>query len=397
MSNTEFITQERFHFAVFPSLKFTCEIGYIVRLWFIGRQYEQSPLRPQIPSFRLFSSLRQSFSNGLQLILNGDPEIRVVDRRSERRILASVMPMRFNFTMGDFIGIMDPREGNDRPSMLYHNNSGPSIYLREGMNSPFLGSSMPLKSYDYPLLAVETGKSHFLLLAVQSSWIYCYYFCSEPVNCTSGFLSLDILKSLLSRNIMAYQEPGLYIIPQVSLSDTCSSQSRERVDGIIAGELISDTDASQFLIITWWQRIGRETYNLTVTATITELKPISGHVYSFTLNINDDRLNVTADNVLGIGIDPQIFNLYYNARRTGIMNHRVLAGFEFSDFRGIPITANVSTDVNTVIRGAPLLSFGDRGTIMHECFSYTTSIITFITQIHCLVTTASNGYLEQRT
>ena len=395
MSDTEFITQELFRFAVFPSLKFTCETGYIVRLWFIGRQREQNSLRPQIPSFRLFSSLSQSFSNGS--ILNADTQIQVVDRRSDRGILASVMPVRFNFTLGKFIGIMDPREGTGRLSMLYHNNSGPTVYLQEGITSPFLGSSMLLKSNDYPLLAVETGKSHVLLLAVQSRWIYCYNFCSEPANCTSGFLSLDILKSLLSRNIMAYQEPGLYIIPQVSLNDMCSSQSRERVDGIIAGELISDTDASQFLIITWWQRIGRETYNLTVTATITELKPISGHVYSFTLNINDDRLNVMAGNVLGIGIDPQVFNLYYDASRIGIMNHKVLARFEVSD-SSTPITANVSIDKNTTIRGAPLLSFGDRG-IMHECFSYATvtSIITFITQIHCLVTTASNVYLEQRT
>ena len=158
MSDTEFITQEPYPFAVFPSLRFTCETGYIVRLWFIGRQYEQSPLRSQIPSFRLFNNLTQSFNGGLQLI----PETWVVDRRSERRILASVMPMRFNFTMGDFIGIMDPREGSDslRPSMLYHNNSGPSIYLQEGMTSSFLESSMTLKSNDYPLLAVETGKSH---------------------------------------------------------------------------------------------------------------------------------------------------------------------------------------------------------------------------------------------
>ena len=178
----------------------------------------------------------------------------------------------------------------------------------------------------------------------------------------SGFLSLDILRSLLSRDIMAYQEPGLYIIPQISLSDTCNAQYRERVDGIIAGELISDTDASQFLIITWWQRseIRKRTYNLIATATITELKPISRHVYSFTLNLNDG-LNVTAGNVLGIGINPQVFSLYYDASRIGIMNHRVLDGFEFLDSRGIPITANVSIDVNTVIRGAPLLSFGDRG------------------------------------
>ena len=163
---------------------------------------------------------------------------------------------------------------------------------------------------------------------------------------------------------MAYQERGLYIIPQISLSDTCSAQSHERVDGIIAGELISDTDAadtSQFLIITWWQQseIRKRTYNLIATATITELKPISRHVYSFTLNVNEG-LNLTAGNVLGIGIDTRIFSLYYDASRMGIMNRRVLDGFEFLDSTGIPITANVS-DSTDVIHGAPLLSFGDRG------------------------------------
>ena len=164
---------------------------------------------------------------------------------------------------------------------------------------------------------------------------------------------------------MAYQETGLYIIPQISLSDMCSAQSRERVEGIVAGELISDADAAdtnQFLIITWWQQIRKATYNLTATTIITDLKPISRHVYSFTLNVNEG-LNVTAGNVLGIGIDTRIFSLYYDASRTGIMNRRVLGGFEFSDSRDIPITANVSTDVDTVIRGAPLFSFqiGDRG------------------------------------
>jgi hypothetical protein len=169
---------------------------------------------------------------------------------------------------------------------------------------------------------------------------------------------------------MAYQEPGLYIIPEVSL--TCSTQSREKVEGIIAGELINHVtdaaDTSQFLVITWWQQIEKEIYqyNLTATATITELKPIGRHVYSFTLNVNDDnRLNtVSAGNVLGIRINTRLFNLYYDASRIGIINHRVLAArFELSDSNpiSIPTIANVSTDMNTAIRGAPLLSFGDRG------------------------------------
>ena len=187
---------------------------------------------------------------------------------------------------------------------------------------------------------------------------------------------------------MAYQEPGLYIIPEITL--TCSrlsivdvvSGNLERVEGIIGGELLSGTDVRvtrPFLTITWWQQIGKETnYNLTATTTITELKPIEGrpNVYSFTINLDYARLNVSEGNVLGIGIDTRIFKLYYNASRSGILNHRALPRFEVSDSSPIsiiPSTVNVSTDSNaaTVIRGVPLLSFGDRGrlymTIMHEC------------------------------
>ena len=171
---------------------------------------------------------------------------------------------------------------------------------------------------------------------------------------------------------MAYQESGLYIIPELSLA--CSGQSivnRDKVEGIIGGELL-DTDRGdmrQFLTITWWQRIGKGTYNLTAMTTITELKPINGHpnVYYFRLNMNDDMLlNVTAGNVLGIRINTRIFNLYYDANRRGIMNHRAVLD---SNPIGIPGTLNVSTDTHTVIRGAPLLSFGDRGivTIMYQC------------------------------
>jgi hypothetical protein len=235
-----------------------------------------------------------------------------------------------------------------------------------------------------------------------NSWIS--FFFPEPANCTSGFLSLDILRSLLSQNIMAYQQSGLtvYIIPEISLA--CSTQSRETVEGVlIAGELLISADAadtSQFLTITWWQQIRRESYNLTAIAAITELKPISEYVYSFTLNMNNDRpLDVSAESVLGIGINTQFFTLYYDASRIGITNHRVLAGFEFLDSNpiSIPTIANVSTDVNTAIRGAPLLSFGDRGIVTRMMNASVSNTITFISQIHHLVTTASNVYQEQNT
>ena len=163
---------------------------------------------------------------------------------------------------------------------------------------------------------------------------------------------------------MAYQEPGLYIIPELSL--TCSGQSivnSDSMEGIIGGELLT-RDMKQFLTITWWQPIGNKAYNLTATTTISELEAIDGHpnVYYFRLNMNDDRLNVTAGNVLGIRLNTRIFKLYYDASRRGIMNHRVLTEFLDSNPISIPSTVNVSTDTNIVIRGAPLLSFGDRGT-----------------------------------
>ena len=82
----------------------------------------------------------------------------VLNGRSERALLTSVVAMRsdsFNFTRGDFIGIMNPDQGTDRLSMLYHNNSGPNstVYFQETITNTLLESSN-----DYPLLAVETGK-----------------------------------------------------------------------------------------------------------------------------------------------------------------------------------------------------------------------------------------------
>ena len=165
MSDTEFITQERYPFAVFPSLRFTCERGYVVRLWFIGQQYEQSLLGPQFPSFSLFSSIGQPFRNGS--ILNRDTQIPVVERMSERGILVSVMPMRRESSMfmrENFIGVMELNEANSRLSMLYHNSSGRTIFFQEEITYPFSESS--LKSNDYPLLAVETGRSQCVYLAL---------------------------------------------------------------------------------------------------------------------------------------------------------------------------------------------------------------------------------------
>ena len=161
MSETEFIVQEGFRFAVFPSLQFTCETGYVVRLWFLGRQRdaEQRSLRPQIPSFRLFSNLSQSFSNSSALGTALDPQV-VLNGRSESAVLTSVVITRssresFNFTRGDFIGIMNPTLNSDGLSMLYHNSSGPTVYFQEETTTILLRSSA--KSNNYPLLAIETG------------------------------------------------------------------------------------------------------------------------------------------------------------------------------------------------------------------------------------------------
>ena len=155
MSDTEFVVQDEFRFALFPSLQFTCETGYVVQLYFIGQRHERSSKRPQVPRFRLFSNLsRQSFSNGSIINTALDPYM-VLNGRPERAVLTSVMARR-NFTRGDFIGITNPDQRTDRLSMLYHNNSGPTVYFQEAITNTLLESS--LNSTDYPLLAVQTGK-----------------------------------------------------------------------------------------------------------------------------------------------------------------------------------------------------------------------------------------------
>ena len=163
MSETEFIVQEEVRFAVFPSLQFTCETGYVVRLWFLGRRHDSGLLQrsqlPQIPSFRLFSNLSQSFSNSSALDTTLDPQM-VLNGRSERAVLTSVVTTRresFNFTRGDFIGIMNPNLISDRLSILYHNSSGPTVYFQQETTTILSRSSA--KSNNYPLLAIETGMS----------------------------------------------------------------------------------------------------------------------------------------------------------------------------------------------------------------------------------------------
>ena len=295
----------------------------------------------------------------------------VLNSRSEHGVLTSVIPATvsrrsFNFTRGDFIGIMNPNQKTDRLSMLYHNNSGPTVYFQEELSSEPL-----LKLNIYPLLAVETGTIAYCNRVITAACIYSIYWhlcpLAEPENCTSRFLSLDILRSLLIQDIMTYQEPGLYIIPKISLACSIPSTiNRERVEGVLAGELLDTGDTNQLLTVTWWQQIQdsekEQAYNLTATATITELKPTDGrpNVYSFILNMSDDRLNVIAGNVLGIRINTRIFKPYYDASRSGIMNHRVLTRFQ-SNPSGVPSTVNVTTDTNAIICGAPLLSFGERG------------------------------------
>ena len=159
-SDNELTIQEGFPFAAFPSLQFMCETGYIVRLWFIGQHIivPASSEPPQIPTFII---LRQSVSNGSRFntvrVLQ-EPQV-VLNSRSEHAVLTSVMPATvsrgsFNFTRGNFIGIMNPNRETDRSrlSMLYHNNSGPTVHFQKELSlEPSLNLSI------YPLLAVETG------------------------------------------------------------------------------------------------------------------------------------------------------------------------------------------------------------------------------------------------
>ena len=170
------------------------------------------------------------------------------------------------------------------------------------------------------------------------------------------------------KEIRAYpdHESGLYLLVPAP-SFMCSRRStitRRSMEGIVGGEL-SNTIAGGIkgLTITWWQSIGDQIYNLTATTTTTELRPINGHpnTYSFTLNMNNDRLNVTAGNVIGIQFDTEIFNLYYDTSRRGIINHRITS-FE-SGSSQINIIEDTSLSDRVTFHGVPLFSSTDRGII----------------------------------
>ena len=140
------------------------------------------------------------------------------------------------------------------------------------------------------------------------------------------------------------------------------------MEGIVGGEL-SNTVAggTKGLTITRWQSIGDQIYNLTATTTTTELRPINGHpnTYSFTLNMNNDRLNVTAGNVIGIQLDTEIFNLYYDANRRGTINHRITTFVSGSNQISIPRMEDAPCLSNRVtFCGATLFSSIERGILI---------------------------------
>ena len=191
----------------------------------------------------------------------------------------------------------------------------------------------------------------------------------EPENCTTGFLSLDILESLM-KEIVAYPGPGLYVIPSLSLMCVRRSiANRGSVKGIIAGGNfdMAAGDTKQLLMITWWQQITKQTYNLTATTSIanTDLRAIDGHpnAYSFTLNMNGDNLDATAGdtNVLGIGITESLFNLYYDANGRGVNNYTIVRFESDSESGQIRIPSTIDTSTGSEIHGNPLLSFVSRG------------------------------------
>ena len=170
MSDTNFVVQERYPFALFPSLNFTCEMGYIVQIWFVGQLSVSEGTtstvehtNPQAPVFRLYTD--QSFTNGLTL----NTQIGIPDPPTNFEPILIPLMIRpldgepFTFTKGDFIGIMNPNPSTNRFSMLYHYDSGPSVYFRKAITNTLspLESTETQRSNDYPLLAVETSMSHY--------------------------------------------------------------------------------------------------------------------------------------------------------------------------------------------------------------------------------------------
>ena len=164
-SNDQFVVQERSHFALFPSLNFTCTRGHIIRLWFIGRFSggTSSRLVPNASIRVWIANSATSWSlNGSQILRSATPLIRP---HSKEDRLISVEPMdgRFlNFTRGDFIAIRNSNIGRGGYSFLYHRNSGPAIHFYE--ESPSMPSTLIRNSTDYPLLAVETSKSNYIII-----------------------------------------------------------------------------------------------------------------------------------------------------------------------------------------------------------------------------------------
>ena len=342
VSSDQLVVREELPFALFPSLNFTCERGRIIRLWFIGRFSEGSAVTTgtsdiSLPIFRLWTINRSKSFND-DLVLSAIPTTQLIP----------VEPLEgtsFNFTKGDFIGIMNPNVTRDRFSLLYYNNSGPSVYFQTTAIFQLISSSKHTNVY--PLLAVETGKS---LHNYHARYTTSLFLSSEPHNCAAGFLSQAILQSLM-RNIIAYPQPGLYIIP--ALSFACSGGD-SNVEVIVGGELkktVINAGARKMspLMITWWQQNETDQmYTLADAANITELRAIDGHpnTYSFRL-----RFDTTAGNVLGIRLNTGIFMLYYDSSRVEIVNHRI---------RFEPGSIQVVLPDST-IHGAPLFSFVDTG------------------------------------
>ena len=199
-----------------------------------------------------------------------------------------------------------------------------------------------------------------------------------PDNCVTGLLSQAILKSLM-KNIIAYPESGLYIIPALSLNDTCSRgfNSVMSVEGIIGGKF-NETDIAggtkpPLMRISLWQQTGNQTYHLTAATPITTLTAIDGHpnTYSFTLIMSDyidiNMFDLAMGIVLGIRLNTQIFELYYDLNRRDITNHRI------SDLM-FQYLVDIDVSEDTTIRGAPLLSI-DKGIL------YITSCINTVSNV----------------
>ena len=188
-----------------------------------------------------------------------------------------------------------------------------------------------------------------------------FFFLPVPQNCASGFLSLNILRSLLM-NIRAYPPSGQYIIPAFNLSLMCTRESVMQVKGILVGEL-KDTDEQSrqpSLQITWWRPNGTQTYNLTAAINLTTMH-MDGHpnTYFFESSVSDG-LNVMMGDVLGIRLTEN-FRLYYDSNRRRIINRQIGVAGDFIDQVRIPVSSNRLIRRESDILGAPLLSSNETG------------------------------------